>query len=185
MVRLPTRALVALVAVATGGLLLPGAASAARHEDTTPLKLPGAPTQQPQDPNSAGMLLRGLLALVFVLAVVYGLYRLLRWLRESGVGALRPSPAVEVISRTPLGQHNTAVLVVRTGDELLVLACGDRHTTLLSRLSLHDGVDQGLASWSPPPRSSLRDLLADLRQRLRQRRPEAPKQLDELTEEAS
>jgi flagellar protein FliO/FliZ len=113
----------ALVAAVMCGLLIPASALAADGE-TTPLNLPSAQkTAQTAAPGASGGLVRTIVGLAIVLAVIYGLYWVLKQVKSSREATATGS-GLKTVATLPLGT-NRALHLVRAGDEVHLLAAGE------------------------------------------------------------
>jgi flagellar protein FliO/FliZ len=102
------------------------------HRDRTPLPAAirdGAQTATKQaSSGSGGSFVRMIVGLAVVLAVVYGIYWLLRhWNRAKHKGASTDG-RLTVVATTPLGQ-NRAVHLVRVGEELILVGSSEHSVT--------------------------------------------------------
>src|SRR4051795_316674 len=113
----------ALVAAVFCGLLIPASALAADGE-TTPLNLPAAQkTAQTAAPGADGGLVRTIVGLAIVLAVIYGLYWVLKHVKASRETTATGS-GLKTVATLPLGT-NRSLHLVRAGDEVHLLAAGE------------------------------------------------------------
>jgi flagellar protein FliO/FliZ len=119
----------ALVATVMCGLLIPASALAADGE-STPLNLPSAQkTAQTAAPGASGGLVRTIVGLAIVLAVIYGLYWVLKQVKSSRETTATGS-GLKTVATLPLGT-NRSLHLVRAGDEVHLLAAGEGGMTQL------------------------------------------------------
>src|SRR4051795_4711963 len=117
----------AIVAAVLSGLLIPAAAFAADGE-STPLNLPSAQkTAETAAPGAGGGLVRTIVGLAIVLAVIYGLYWVLKQVKAGRETAATGS-GLKTVATLPLGTNRTLHLV-RAGDEVHLLAAGEGGVT--------------------------------------------------------
>src|SRR3954447_14365117 len=114
----------ALSVAVMSGLLIPAAAFAADGEKT-PLNLPSAQrTAETAAPGAGGGLVRTIVGLAIVLAVIYGLYWVLKQVKASRETAATGS-GLESVATIPLGP-NRALHLVRAGRELVLLGVAEQ-----------------------------------------------------------
>src|SRR4051794_13761504 len=117
----------ALVAALFCGLLIPASALAADGE-LTPLNLPSPQkTAQTAAPGAGGGLVRTIVGLAIVLAVIYGLYWVLKQVKASRETTASGS-GLQTVATLPLGT-NRSLHLVRAGDEVHLLAAGEGGVT--------------------------------------------------------
>src|SRR4051794_41414165 len=105
----------ALVAALFCGLLIPASALAADGE-TTPLNLPAAQkTAQTAAPGASGGLVRTIVGLAIVLAVIYGLYWVLKQVKSSRETTATRS-GLQTVAPPPPGT-NRPLHLLRARDE--------------------------------------------------------------------
>jgi flagellar protein FliO/FliZ len=119
----------AFVAALFCGLMIPASALAADGE-STPLNLPTPQkTAQTAAPGAGGGLVRTIVGLAIVLAVIYGLYWVLKQVKASRE-ATATGQGLETVATLPLGT-NRSLHLVRAGDEVYLLAAGEGGMTQL------------------------------------------------------
>jgi flagellar protein FliO/FliZ len=119
----------AFVAAVLCGLLIPASALAADGE-STPLNLPSAQkTAETAAPGAGGGLVRTIVGLAIVLAVIYGLYWVLKQVKASRE-ATATGQGLKTVATLPLGT-NRSLHLVRAGDEVHLLAAGEGGMTQL------------------------------------------------------
>jgi flagellar protein FliO/FliZ len=165
----------AFLAACAGMLLAAPQALAAPTGESTPLDLPSAgPTQTA---SSGGGLVRTFVGLAIVLAVIYGLYWVLKQVKASRETAAS-GQGLESVATIPLGP-NRALHLVRAGRELMLLGVAE-HAVVPIRAYREDearalGLIDGLGgdgvfeadqpTQPPTPTAALRDLLGRLQQK--------------------
>ena len=165
-------------AAACAGMLLaapPALAASSATGENTPLNLPAAgPTQTA---SNGGGLVRTFVGLAIVLAVIYGLYWVLKQVKASRETAASGS-GLETVATVPLGP-NRALHLVRAGRELMLLGVAEQTVVPIRAyredearaLGLIDGVGgDGVFDADEPtqpatPAVALRDVLARLQQK--------------------
>jgi flagellar protein FliO/FliZ len=168
--------LTAIIAACAGMLLAaPPALAATATSENTPLNLPSAAPQQTA--SSGGGLVRTFVGLAIVLAVIYGLYWVLKQVKASKETAAS-GQGLEAVATIPLGP-NRALHLVRAGRELMLLGVAEQTVVPLRAygedearaLGLIDGVggdgvfDADEPTQPPTPAAALRDVLARLQQK--------------------
>jgi flagellar protein FliO/FliZ len=131
------------VAAVLGCLLLAPAALAADGE-STPLNLtqPKVNAQQAAGPSAGGGLVRTIVGLLIVIAVIYGLYWVLKQVkssreeRSSGQG-------LGTLATLPLGP-NRSLHLVRAGGEVVLLGVGEGGVTPIRTYGEHEARALGL-----------------------------------------
>jgi flagellar protein FliO/FliZ len=97
--------------------------------------------------GGAGAIARMVVGLAIVLAVVYGIYWLLKKRYRSGTrGGAVADGRLEIVATTPLA-NNRAVHLLRAGDELFLVGSSEQSVT-------------GLAAWGPEEARRLEAVLA-------------------------
>jgi flagellar protein FliO/FliZ len=150
-------------------LLHTAPALAAGSGESTPINLESA--QQAPGATGGGGILRTLVGLVVVVAVIYGLYWVLRQVRSSrDVSAA--GRGLASIASLPLGPGRS-VHLVRAGRELVLVGSSEHGVAALrvygpdeareSGLLDDDGGDDGPAP--PPPGARLRDVISRVQKR--------------------
>lgn len=127
--RVLARGSIALGIVATLLVLVPVAAAATPSgEETIPLPDSitggGATTSVTTSTGGTGAIARMIVGLAIVLAVVYGLYWLLKRVYGNKGGAIRAEGGLEVLASLPLGP-NRGLHLVEVGDELVLVGTGE------------------------------------------------------------
>jgi len=172
----PTR-LTALAAACAGMLLAAPTALAASSPtgENTPLALP--PAGPTQTASSGGGLVRTFVGLAIVLAVIYGLYWVLKQVKASRETA-STGQGLEAVATIPLGP-NRALHLVRAGRELMLLGVAEQSVVPIRAyredearaLGLIDGAggdgvyDADEPTQPPTPAAALRDVFARLQQK--------------------
>jgi flagellar protein FliO/FliZ len=159
----------ALVTAVLSGLLIPAAAFAADGENT-PLNLPRAQnTAEAAAPGAGGGLVRTIVGLAIVLAVIYGLYWVLKQVKASREATATGS-GLKTVATLPLGT-NRSLHLVRAGDEVHLLAAGEGGVSQIRTYSEPEARALGLLEADVPTAtvvgdggaSPLRKLLDNLR----------------------
>src|SRR3954451_18870382 len=172
----PTR-LTALAAACAGMLLAAPSALAAPSPtgEKTPLAPP--PAGPTQTASSGGGLVRTFVGLAIVLAVIYGLYWVLKQVKASRESSAS-GQGLESVATIPLGP-NRAPPLVRAGRELVLLGVAEQtvvpirayredEARALGLLNGADGdgvFDADEPTQPPTPGAALRDLLGRLQQK--------------------
>lgn len=126
-------------------------AEAAFHVDKTPLPSSvtggGNGDTSVSSPSTTGTIARTVVGLAIVLAVIYGIYWLLRTTNKSRktVG----DGQIEVLATTPLAS-NRALHLVRSGDELILVGSAESGITPLRVYQASEAATNGLV----PPQVS-------------------------------
>src|SRR4051794_4304481 len=169
--------LTAFTAACAGMLLAapPALAASSATGENTPLNPPAAaPTQTA---SSGGGLVRTFVGLAIVLAVIYGLYWVLKQVKASRETAAS-GQGLESLATIPLGP-NRALHLVRAGRELVLLGVAEQTVVPIRAyredearaLGLIDGVggdgvfDADEPTQPPSPAATLRDVLGRLQQK--------------------
>ena len=127
------------------GMLLSASSALAADGESTPLNLPKAAPKAASDaagPSAGGGLVRTIVGLVIVIAVIYGLYWVLKQVKSSreerasgsGLGAL---------ATLPLGP-NRSLHLVRAGGEVVLLGVGEAGVTPIRTYGEHEARALGL-----------------------------------------
>jgi flagellar protein FliO/FliZ len=168
----------ALVVAVMSGLMIPAAALAADGEKT-PLNLPSAQnTAETAAPGAGGGLVRTIVGLAIVLAVIYGLYWVLKQVKSSRETAAS-GQGLESVASIPLGT-NRSLHLVRAGTELVLLGVADQavvpirayreeEARALGLIGGADTIEADTASPSKPTPASAALALRDVFGRLQQR----------------
>jgi flagellar protein FliO/FliZ len=175
----PTR--VTTIAVAAAGMLLaaPTAALAASSGEDTPLNLPQADQAAAASSGGGGGLVRTVVGLAIVLAVIYGLYWVLKQVKASRETAAS-GQGLQSLASVPLGA-NRSMHLVRAGEELVLVGVSEqavvpiriyreaeaRAAGLLAEApAAEDGDEVPVAKTAPPsPGAFVKELLTRLQQR--------------------
>ena len=172
----PTRT-TAFLAACAGMLLAAPPVLAASGSESTPLNLPSVDQSHAASGGSGGGLVRTFVGLAIVLAVIYGLYWVLKQVKASRESAASGS-GLESVATIPLGP-NRSLHLVRAGRELVLLGVAEQTVVPIRAyredearaLGLLDGVagseifeaDEPTAP--PTPGAAVRDLLGRLQQK--------------------
>ena len=164
----------AFVAACAGMLLAapPALAAAAATGENTPLNLPSTAPQQTA--SSGGGLVRTFVGLAIVLAVIYGLYWVLKQVKASTETATS-GQGLESVATIPLGP-NRALHLVRAGRELMLLGVAEQtvvpirayredEARALGLLDRDEPFTADAPTQPPTPAAALRDVLARLQQK--------------------
>jgi flagellar protein FliO/FliZ len=165
----------AFLAACAGMLLAAPAALAADSGEATPLNLPSA--GQTQAATGGGTsLVRTFVGLAIVLAVIYGLYWVLKQVKASRETAAS-GDGLESVATIPLGT-NRSLHLVRAGRELVLLgvseqsvvpirAYGEDEARALGLIGAEETIDGDVPAPKalPSPTATVRDVLARLQQR--------------------
>jgi len=127
------------------GMLLSASPALAADGESTPLNLPKAAPKAASEaagPSAGGGLVRTIVGLVIVIAVIYGLYWVLKQVKSSreerasgsGLGAL---------ATLPLGP-NRSLHLVRAGGEVVLLGVGEGGVTPIRTYGEHEARALGL-----------------------------------------
>jgi len=172
----PTRT-TAFLAACAGTLLAAPAALAADNGEATPLNLPSAGQTQAAAGSGGGSLVRTFVGLAIVLAVIYGLYWVLKQVKASRESAAS-GDGLESVATIPLGS-NRSLHLVRAGRELVLLGASEQSVVPIRAYSEEEARALGLIGTGeradvvdgdarrslPSPAATLRDTLARLQQR--------------------
>jgi flagellar protein FliO/FliZ len=172
----PTRT-TAFLAACAGMLLAAPSALAASSTESTPLNLPSADPSHAATGSGGGGFVRTFVGLAIVLAVIYGLYWVLKQVKASRETAASGS-GLESVATIPLGP-NRALHLVRAGRELVLLGVAEQTVVPIRAyredearaLGLLNGVggdsvfDADEPTQPPSPGAALRDVLGRLEQK--------------------
>jgi flagellar protein FliO/FliZ len=173
----PTR-VTALAAAAAGMLLAAPTAFAADSGEQTPLNLPSADETAAASSGGGGGLVRTFVGLAIVLAVIYGLYWVLKQVKSSREAAIS-GHGLQSLATVPLGP-NRSMHLVRAGQELVLVGVSEqavvpiriygeaeaRAAGLLVDEPAADGDEVVTAKAAPPsPGMFLKDVLVRLQSR--------------------
>jgi flagellar protein FliO/FliZ len=175
----PTRT-TAFLAACAGMLLAAPSALAASSSESTPLNLPSVDQSQAAAGGSGGGLVRTFVGLAIVLAVIYGLYWVLKQVKSSRESTAS-GQGLESVASLPLGT-NRSLHLVRAGKELVLLGVADQAVVPIRAYREEEARALGLieagggevieAGESAPPKVTpasaavaLRDVLGRIQQR--------------------
>jgi flagellar protein FliO/FliZ len=170
----------AAVAAFTGILLLPVAdAFAAKPSgpgENTPLNLPAQSTHAASTPGSSGgSLVRTFVGLAIVIAVIYGVYWILRQVK-AGREERASGSGLASIATLPLGP-NRSLHMVRSGREYVLVGASEHGVTPIRTYSEDEARDAGLLdehdpdgpAAPAPARTGKSGLLKDVLEEMRKR----------------
>jgi flagellar protein FliO/FliZ len=176
----PTR-VTALAAAAAGMLLAAPPALAAGSGEDTPLNLPQVDQTAAASSGGGGGLVRTFVGLAIVLAVIYGLYWVLKQVKASRETAASGN-GLQSLASVPLGA-NRSMHLVRAGEEIVLVGVSEqavlpiriyreaeaRAAGLLEAPADVDGDGEVVAAAKrttpPTPGAFVRDVLTRLQQR--------------------
>ena len=167
----------AFMAACAGMLLAAPPVLAASSSESTPLNLPSVDQSQAASGGSGSGLVRTFVGLAIVLAVIYGLYWVLKQVKSSRESSAS-GQGLESVATIPLGP-NRALHLVRAGRELVLLGVAEQTVVPIRAyredearaLGLIDGVggdgvfDADEPTAPPSPGAALRDVLGRLQQK--------------------
>ena len=136
----PTR-ISAFLAVCTGMLLVAPPALAADSGESTPLNLPSVGQSQATSTGGSS-LVRTFVGLAIVLAVIYGLYWVLKQVKASKESAASGT-SLESVATIPLGP-NRSLHLVRAGRELVLVGVAEHGVTPIRTYTEDEAIDLGL-----------------------------------------
>src|SRR5215211_3008423 len=167
---------------ALAGCLLLAPAALAADGESTPLNLPAAePAKQAATASTGGGLVRTFVGLAIVLAVIYGLYWVLKQVKASRETAASGN-GLQSLASVPLGA-NRSMHLVRAGEEIVLVGVSEqavvpiriyreaeaRAAGLLEAPADVDGDGEVVAAAKrtapPTPGAFVRDVLTRLQQR--------------------
>src|SRR4051794_2123977 len=165
---------IALAGAAAGLLLAAPPALAADRGEATPLNLPPVDQHAAASGGSGGGLVRTFVGLAIVLAVIYGLYWVLKQVKASRESTAS-GQGLESVATIPLGP-NRALHLVRAGRELVLLGVAEQtvvpirayredEARALGLLNGPETFDADEPTQPPTPGAALRDLLGRLQQK--------------------
>jgi flagellar protein FliO/FliZ len=168
----PTRT-TAFLAACAGTLLSAPPALAAGTGESTPLNLPSVDQSQAAS-GGGGSLVRTFVGLAIVLAVIYGLYWVLKQVKASRETAAS-GQGLESVATIPLGP-NRSLHLVRAGRELVLLGVAEQSVVPIRAYREDEARALGLIDAAgsfeadeptqpPSPAAALRDLLGRLQQK--------------------
>lgn len=169
----PTRTTAFLAACAGTLLAAPAAFAASDRGEATPLDLPSAGNAQAATGGGTS-LVRTFVGLAIVLAVIYGLYWVLKQVK-AGRESAASGDGLESVATIPLGS-NRSLHLVRAGRELVLLGVAEQSVVPIRAYSEEEARALGLIGTVqtvepaapkalPSPAATVRDVLARLRQR--------------------
>jgi flagellar protein FliO/FliZ len=136
------RTLPASIAAAACGCLLTAPAAHAASGENTPLNLGSPGTAHTAHAASGGGLVRTIVALLLVVAVIYGITWLLKKVK-SAKEATASGTSLESLATLPLGP-NRALHLVRAGTEVVLLGSAEQGVTPIRRFSEAEAIELGL-----------------------------------------
>jgi flagellar protein FliO/FliZ len=168
----PTRT-TAFLAACAGMMLCAPPVLAASASESTPLNLPAVDQSQAATGGSGGGLVRTFVGLAIVLAVIYGLYWVLKQVKASRETSAS-GQGLESIATIPLGA-NRSLHLVRAGREIVLLGVAEQSVVPIRAyredearaLGLLDapGYEDDAPTAPPSPAQTLRSVLGRLQQR--------------------
>src|SRR3954453_3727359 len=169
----PTRT-TAFLAACAGMLLAAPPVLAASSSESTPLNLPSVDHSQAASGGSGGGPGRPFVGRAIVLAVLYGLYWVLKQVKASRESAAS-GQGLESVATIPLGP-NRALHLVRAGRELVLLGVAEQtgvpirsyredEARALGLLDAPETFDADAPTAPPSPGAALRDVLGRLQQK--------------------
>jgi flagellar protein FliO/FliZ len=169
----PTRT-TAFLAACAGMLLAAPPVLAASSSESTPLNLPSVDQSQAASGGSGGGLVRTFVGLAIVLAVIYGLYWVLKQVKASRETAAS-GQGLESVATIPLGP-NRALHLVRAGRELVLLGVAEQtvvpirayredEARALGLIDAPEIFDADEPTQPASPGAALRDVLGRLQQK--------------------
>lgn len=171
---------VRIVSLCLVGLLCAPASAWAASEQQ-PLNLPPKQQSTPPTVDAGGMLLKTVIALAFVVLIIWVVYKLMKKLnfRTSSSGG---GPAVEVLSRTQLDRE-MAIYVLRLGSQISVVSKSGNSSAVIRQMSHEEAEQLGLLKSVNPSDQRLKVVLGELKQRLRPSPEGEAQPIDELLAE--
>ena len=127
------------------GMLLSASSALAADGESTPLNLPKAAPKAASDaagPSAGGGLVRTIVGLVIVIAVIYGLYWVLKQVKASREERSSGS-GLGTLATLPLGP-NRSLHLVRAGGEVVLLGVGEAGVTPIRTYGEHEARALGL-----------------------------------------
>jgi flagellar protein FliO/FliZ len=167
-----------IAAMAVAGVLVPAADAFAKPTgpgEDTPLKLPVQTTQSASASTSGGSLVRTFVGLAIVLAVIYGVYWLLKQVK-TGREERASGSGLASIATLPLGP-NRSLHMVRSGREFVLVGASEHGVTPIRTYSELEARDAGLfdehdpdePAAPAPARTGRGGLLKDILEEMRKR----------------
>jgi|tagenome__1003787_1003787.scaffolds.fasta_scaffold19519522_2 flagellar protein FliO/FliZ len=126
------------------GLLLLAPATLAADGESTPLDLsqPKAKAAESAGSSAGGGLVRTIVGLAIVIGVIYGLYWVLKQVKNSREDKASGA-GLKTLATLPLGQ-NRAMHLVRAGDEVVLVGVGEGGVTPIRTYGEHEARALGL-----------------------------------------
>ena len=127
------------------GMLLSASSALAADGESTPLNLPKAAPKAASDaagPSAGGGLVRTIVGLVIVIAVIYGLYWVLKQVKASREERASGS-GLGTLATLPLGP-NRSLHLVRAGRELVLVGVAEHGVTPIRTYTEDEAIDLGL-----------------------------------------
>jgi flagellar protein FliO/FliZ len=131
----------AITAAVAGMLLAAPTALAAKSSEDTPLSLPKEDAGTVAT-SGGGSMVRTVVGLAIVLAVIYGLYWVLKQVKASREGAAA-GQGLETVSSVPLGTGRS-IHLVRAGSELVLLGVSENAVVPIRTYSEEEAMGAGL-----------------------------------------
>ena len=140
--RLP--AVISSAGAALFGCLLLASSALAGDGESTPLNLENAPKASASEAagSTGGGLVRTIVGLAIVIAVIYGLYWVLKQVKNSREERASGS-GLGTLATMPLG-HNRSLHLVRAGGEVVLLGVGEGGVTPIRTYGEHEARALGL-----------------------------------------
>jgi flagellar protein FliO/FliZ len=165
----------ALMAAAAGMLLAAPPVLAADRGESTPIELPSSDGQAAAS-SGGGSMLRTIVGLAIVLAVIYGLYWVLKQVKAGREGSAS-GRGLETLATVPLGTGRS-VHLVRAGSEIVLLGVSEHAVVPIRTYSEEEAFETGLLevpgapataevtpAGPPSPAAVLRDLIDRIQRR--------------------
>jgi flagellar biogenesis protein FliO len=129
----PNRRLTLTFACAVAAILTPAAQAGSFHRDRTPLPsdvtgASGARAAAHVAAGTGGAAVHMLLGLAVVVALIFGIYKLLRRSADKNDKTVKDDGFIRVVSSTPLAASRSLHLV-RVGDEIVLVASSEQSVT--------------------------------------------------------
>ena len=135
-------AFIPAVAAACSGCLLTAPLARAASGENTPLHLGSDTTVQTAHASSSGGIIRTIVALLAVVAVIYGITWLLKKVKSTKA-ATASGTSLESLATLPLGTNRTLHLV-RAGTEVVLLGSAEHGVTPIRHFSEAEAIQIGL-----------------------------------------
>src|SRR5215207_3614852 len=130
------------MAAAAGLLLAASPVLAADRGESTPIELPSSDGQAAASGGGGGSMLRTIVGLAVVLAVIYGLYWVLKQVKASREGSAS-GRGLETLATVPLGTGRS-VHLVRAGSEIVLLGVSEHAVVPIRTYSEEEAFQSGL-----------------------------------------